>query len=380
MLLPFVLEKKTTAVGRNSMKNVPGWLIVLFTGMMLIIPVSADTSAPVASFTSDVLAGTVPLSVQFNDTSTGSPTAWAWSFGDGAWSTVQNPAHTYSAIGTYTIALTVTNADGGNTITHNGYITVNQVTNPPEGEFSANKRYGTTPATIKFTDKSTGSPTSWMWSFGDGGWSTEQNPTYKYTNAGTFTVTLTATNAAGSNVVTKDGYITVYMVTSPPVASFTSDVTTGIAPIKVQFMDTSTNSPTSWKWNFGDESTSELQNPSHTYTNPGTYSISFTATNSIGSHTTTATDYLTVTDSQTTPMTTTVTPVKTTVVTTATPAQAMNTTQNATGTTSEGSSWILPVVLVIIIALICISAWILREKPRSHRSRSRSRRGRGGDL
>jgi PKD repeat protein len=367
------------------MKIVRIWFIVFFTGMLLMLPVSADTTAPVASFTSDVLAGTVPLSIQFNDTSTGSPTAWAWSFGDGAWSTLQNPAHTYSAVGTYTVALTVTNADGGNTITKTGYITVNQVTSSPDGEFAANKRYGTTPATIKFTDKSTGSPTSWMWSFGDGGWSTEQNPTYTFSKAGTFTVTLTVTNAAGSNVVTKDSYITIYMVTSPPVASFTSDVTTGTAPLKVQFMDTSTNSPTSWKWNFGDENTSELQNPSHTYTSPGTYSVSFTATNSIGSYTTTATNYMTV--GQTTPTITvttikTVTPVKithTTIVMTETPTNTINTTQNATGATSDGVSWTLPVVLVII-ALIGISAWIFKRQQQPRRGKGRSRRKRSGDL
>jgi PKD repeat protein len=369
------------------MKNIPVWFIVFFTSLLLVLPASADATTPVASFTSDVLAGTVPLSIQFNDTSTGSPTAWAWSFGDGAWSTLQNPSHTYSVVGTYTVALTVTNTEGGNTITRTGYITVNQVTSPPDGEFTANKRYGTTPTTIKFTDKSTRSPTSWMWSFGDGGWSTEQNPTYTFSKAGTFTVTLTATNAAGSNVVTKDGFITIYMVTSPPVASFTSDVTTGTAPLKVQFMDTSTNSPTSWKWKFGDENTSELQNPSHTYASPGTYSVSFTATNSIGSYTTTATDYLTVTAGQTLPTITvtstkTVTPAKTTPSTTAvteTPTNTVNTTQNVTGTASDGITWTLPVVLVII-ALIGISTWIFRRQQRPRRGRGRSRRGRSGDL
>jgi len=85
-----------------------------------------------------------------------------------------------------------------------------------------------------------------------------------------------------------------------PVASFTANVTYGSAPLAVQFIDGSTNTPTSWNWNFGDGSTSTIKNPSHTYTNPGTttsdirFSVALTATNSAGSNTSTRTNYITV--------------------------------------------------------------------------------------
>ncbi|SDC49405.1 PKD domain-containing protein [Geodermatophilus telluris] len=68
--------------------------------------------APTASFTTSVTGGPAPLAVQFTDTSTGSPTSWAWDLGDGTTATTRNPAHTYTAPGTYTVRLTATNATG----------------------------------------------------------------------------------------------------------------------------------------------------------------------------------------------------------------------------------------------------------------------------
>ncbi len=80
--------------------------------------------APVANFTTDATSGTVPLAVQFTDTSTGNPSSWLWTFGDGATSTEQNPIHTYTAAGTYTVNLTVANAVGSDTFSREGHITV----------------------------------------------------------------------------------------------------------------------------------------------------------------------------------------------------------------------------------------------------------------
>jgi len=64
------------------------------------------------------------LTVQFTDTSTGGPTAWAWDFGDGSSSTAQNPSHSYAAAGTFTVALTASNAGGSDTATQTGLISV----------------------------------------------------------------------------------------------------------------------------------------------------------------------------------------------------------------------------------------------------------------
>ena len=171
----------------------------------------------------------------------------------------------------------------------------------PVAAFASNLTTGNVPLGLQFIDESTNSPTSWLWSFGDGGISNDQNPVYTYTNAGTYSVTLTATNTGGSNTVTVVGYITVTKSTLPPVASLLSNVTTGTMPLSVQFIDASKNSPISWTWSFGDGGTSNDQNPSHTYTNAGTYTVTLTATNAGGSDTDTQTGYITVSKSSTAP-------------------------------------------------------------------------------
>lgn len=79
---------------------------------------------PVANFTGTPLTGTEPLSVTFTDSSTNTPTSWAWTFGDGGTSTAQNPSHSYVTAGTFTVALTATNSAGSNTLTRTGYVVV----------------------------------------------------------------------------------------------------------------------------------------------------------------------------------------------------------------------------------------------------------------
>ncbi|HPF34347.1 MAG TPA: S8 family serine peptidase [Candidatus Krumholzibacteria bacterium] len=80
--------------------------------------------APTADFTGTPVSGTTPLTVDFTDLSTDAPTAWSWSFGDGGASTAQNPSHTYTAAGTYSVTLTATNAFGSDALTRSAYITV----------------------------------------------------------------------------------------------------------------------------------------------------------------------------------------------------------------------------------------------------------------
>ena len=154
------------------------------------------------------LSGKAPLNVAFTETSTGSPTSWKWNFGDGTSSTVKSPTHKYSAAGNYTVTLTATNAAGSNTKTKFQYIKVTSASPTPVASFTSNVTSGNVPLSVAFTDKSTGSPTSWKWNFGDGTSSTVKSPTHKYSAVGTYAVILTATNAAGSNTVTKSSYIT----------------------------------------------------------------------------------------------------------------------------------------------------------------------------
>lgn len=85
---------------------------------------TATATPPAPAFSGTPVSGTAPLTVQFTDASTGSPTSWSWSFGDGTTSTVQNPSHTYTTAGTYTVTMTATNAGGSNSLTKTNYITV----------------------------------------------------------------------------------------------------------------------------------------------------------------------------------------------------------------------------------------------------------------
>ena len=269
-------------------------LFIFLAGMALVLPASA-ASMPVAAFVSNATSGTTPFGVLFIDESTNTPISWLWSFGDGSTSTVQAPTHTYTSAGTYTVTLTATNAAGSNTVTKSDYITVSKMGSAPVAAFVANLTSGTVPLSIQFVDASSNSPTSWAWSFGDGGTSTAQNPTHTYTSVGTYTVTLTATNTAGSNTLSESGEITVTKVASVPAASFTSVETSGTVPLSIQFVDASSNSPTSWAWSFGDGGSSSEENPSYTYASVGTYTVTLTATNAAGSNTVTETGYITVT-------------------------------------------------------------------------------------
>jgi beta propeller repeat protein len=255
---------------------------------------------PAADFSSNVTSGTAPLNVAFTDKSTGTPTAWNWSFGDGtANSTAQNPTHTYSTAGNYTVTLTVTNSAGSNTIAKSNYISATAPTTikPPVIYFWGSRTSGTVPITIGFTDASTNTPTAWNWSFGDGTYSTLQNPRHTYTSAGTYSITLTAGNAGGNATKTRYNYITLTgTTTQKPVANFSSNVTSGNAPLSVLFSDTSTGTPTAWNWNFGDgTANATVKNPVHVYSKAGTYTVTLTVNNSAGSSTVTKSNYVTAT-------------------------------------------------------------------------------------
>ncbi|AGB02802.1 PKD domain-containing protein [Methanoregula formicica] len=162
-------------------------------------------------------------------------------------------------------------------------------------DFSASPINGSAPLSIKFIGSSPLAVTTWHWDFGDGMTSDEQNPEHSYANPGSYTVKLTITHASGTNYAIKSDYIKVY---SPPAAGFTSDVTSGKSPFTVQFTDTSTGSPTLWHWDFGDGVTSDIQNPTHSYSTTGTdtvtYTVNLTATNLAGSNKTSKTGYITL--------------------------------------------------------------------------------------
>jgi PKD repeat protein len=162
---------------------------------------------PVANFSATPLNGTAPLAVTFIDLTSGSPENWLWNFGDGGSSIEQHPDYTYLESGVYTATLTVSNALGIDTLTRTNYITVSE--SAAGVQFTAGPVFGPPPLRVTFMDQSTGSPTEWLWDFGDGSSSTIQHPVYTYTALGSYTVTLVCTGTAGAATLTRPNYISV---------------------------------------------------------------------------------------------------------------------------------------------------------------------------
>ena len=152
---------------------------------------------PVANFTANTTSGCAPLAVKFTDQSSGSPTEWNWEFSNGTLSNAQNPTVSFATPGTYSAKLVVRNANGIDQIEKIDYITVYP---SPIADFDANIRLACVPATIRFTDLSSspvGTIASWEWEFGDGGTSSQQNPSHTYANTGFYTVTLKVISSNG---------------------------------------------------------------------------------------------------------------------------------------------------------------------------------------
>jgi PKD repeat protein len=240
------------------------------------------------------MIGCVPLSVDFTDTSTGDPITWDWEFGDGGISAVQNPTHLYEVVGNYTVNLTVCNLDGCDNTSGIIYAGPKLIV-----DFSANDTEGCKDFVVNFTALTTpafgdGAPTNWTWDFGDGNVTpmiTNASILHTYTVAGAYNVTLNVTSYYCTNETTKYAYIT---VNETPMADFTSNATIGFAPFTVQFEDNSTGYPDDWDWVFGDGDTSEDQNPAHTYTTAGNYTVNFSASNGCGTNWSNMTDFIMV--------------------------------------------------------------------------------------
>ena len=192
----------------------------------------------------------------------------------------------------------VLNTDGKEGMLENSFSVDTDVTSPTV-HFQANQTSGAAPLTVLFNSTSPGFPATWVWAFGDGNISTLQNASHQYNLPGTYTVNLTITNENGSTSAIKKDFIKVYSqntVTSRnPIANFTSNVTQ--IPINgfVQFYDTSMNTPTQWRWTFGDDLFYETrQNPVHQYINAGNFSVQLTTANADGTASETKTNYIRV--------------------------------------------------------------------------------------
>jgi len=244
----------------------------------VVISVGSDDT-PSALASASPTSGISPLAVSFNGSGIGgnAPLSYNWNFGDSSpVSTAQNPTHSYTAAGTYTAVLIVTDNDGDSA---NDQVTIEVSSDQiPVVAAAATPQSGIEPLTVSFSGSVIGgnAPITYQWDFGDGSpVSTAQNPSHTYSQ-GNFTASVTVTDADGdqaSDTVTIDvGGDNVPSVTAaalpdsgqiPLPVSFTANVAGG-------------NPPFTYSWNFGDGNTSTDQNPSHTFTIAGTYNVSVT--------------------------------------------------------------------------------------------------------
>jgi PKD repeat protein len=230
----------------------------------------------VASFTVTPEAGNIATPFQFHSTSTGSIASISWDFGDGSTANVADPVHTYTSARQYTVTLSV-RGTGGNLSTATKLL---NVSGPLVASFVYAPGAPRLNENIVFTDLSTGAPTAWLWNFGDGTSSVEQNPNKHYTAAGDYPVSLTVYRNTESFTGTRIVTVLAGVPATPTVvASFDVSTFNAVVGSNVVFTDRSAGLPTVWSWSFGDGSTSTAQNPVHAYAAPGTYLITLTASN-----------------------------------------------------------------------------------------------------
>jgi PKD repeat protein len=244
---------------------------------------------PLANFYSsstNVFPGT---GISFDDNSANNPVTRKWTFTGGmpSVSFERFPYIVYNTPGDYDVKLVVANSGGSDSIIRSGFITVIKPTKPL-ADFYTNDTNILKGTKVRFTDNSLNNPTSWHWYFEGGSptSSSSDNPVVTYNIPGTYYVKMVATNSLGSDTITKGRYIKVSDIQNP-VADFYATKTNLIVDESVSFYDNSSNTPTSWQWNFpgGDPTTSTLKCPMVFYADTGTFEVQMVATNTKGSST-----------------------------------------------------------------------------------------------
>ena len=222
---------------------------------------------PVSQFTLIVNTNTVNFATTYNASN-----IYFWNFGDGTISNQSNPVHTFTNTGYFNACLNVTDTVTGCQSNYCSDILIGSSSTACLAKFG----YSLSGNTVTFTDSSLGNPNNWYWQFGDATTSTLQNPVHTYTNNGLYNISLTISNSATdcSNIISKQ--LNVNNINDCVSGfSFYSDV----ASNTVTFTDQSLGDITSYLWSFGDDSSSILQNPVHTYQQAGYYNVCHTVFN-----------------------------------------------------------------------------------------------------
>ncbi|RYM33581.1 PKD domain-containing protein [Brumimicrobium glaciale] len=251
---------------------------ILLTLITVFIFANHLFAQPTTDFTAAPLEICVGENVQFTDLSTSSSaiTSWTWDFGDGSTSSNQNPSHTYTNSGLFTVILTAVNANGASPEVKINYITVNPLPNP---SFTPSVIGGCSlPSVVSINNVLPNSGVTYLWDFGNGTTSTSGTPAnITYNSEGVYSITLTVTNTTTGCVNTVVETINIFDYTT----DFSIPSVTGCVGSPVNFVDASSPGTDSWNWNFGNGSSSIDQNPFNIYTAVGTYTVTLTTTNSV---------------------------------------------------------------------------------------------------
>jgi large repetitive protein len=214
--------------------------------------------------------GCAPLSVDFQNLSVGQYLTYVWELSIGTSTAFEPPTQVYAQgpdVLYYPIILTATNFCGSVIVED----TVTVLPQPVAG-FGTNLDVFCSPFTVVFNNTSVGNPTTWEWDFGDNTFSDVEEPGEHIYTTGVdptdYIITLIATNDCG--IDTADYTITV--LPNTVTAFFNTNITQGCAPLEVEFTDFSEGG-TVIEWDFGDDSFSNLDSPTHTFTEEGSYTV-----------------------------------------------------------------------------------------------------------
>ena len=271
-------------------------LILLPIIIILLTLLSAKGQQCSASF--DILKDSIiynnPYAFFFIDKSTGNNiVSWTWDFGDNSpISTEQNPVHVFQHSGSFNICLTIKTKNNGvidcqNKTCENLIVKVAPVNCVASFYYyNYNKNNDSTVTnqsssnTYYFIDNSNGNLSKWFWDFGDGSKSNERNPIHSF-GPGTFHVCLTIEGLTGdSSSICQDTYCETFTI--EPTQFCQSDFysySDTLNNLSFHFIDLSAGIPDKWFWDFGDNKTSNVKNPTHVYTTQGIYNVCLTIVN-----------------------------------------------------------------------------------------------------
>ena len=248
----------------------------------IVITVIGDTekAKPQADFRFSASRVEVGQAVTFTDRSTGAPSDWQWSFGDGSGSSGATATHLYRAAGAYTVTLTATNGEGSDTSAP-ALITVFDKVDLPVAVIGGGASTANVGQLVAFSSRSTGNPTSLLWTFGDGASATGANAQHAWTRSGTYTVTLQISNSAGSATATSP--VTIADLVLAPVSRFTVSQNNAEEGQGIRFQSLSINNPTQLTWDFNDGTPAATGTiVTHAYLRPGSFAPTLRAENSAG--------------------------------------------------------------------------------------------------